>query len=132
MPADPEIDVVVELIGGAEGVALSVIESALNHKKHVVTANKALMAEHGTRLAAQAEGAGVALAFEAAGPGGIPVIKTLRESLAGNRLTRVYGILNGTSNYILTTMRQGGDHFLQELPETQKLRYAEADPRSHL
>src|SRR6478735_10896484 len=105
MAADPEIDVVVELIGGAEGVALNVIESALKYKKHVVTANKALMAEHGTRLAGEAEKAGVALAFEAAVAGGIPVIKTLRESLAGNRLARVYGILNGTSNYILTTMR---------------------------
>src|ERR1700716_416918 len=113
MAADPEIDVVVELIGGAEGVALNVIEGALNHKKHIVTANKALMAEHGTRLAARAEEAGVALAFEAAVAGGIPVIKTLRESLAGNRLARVYGILNGTSNYILTTMRESGREFAE-------------------
>src|SRR5437868_14209087 len=128
MTADPEIDVVVELIGGAEGVALNVIESALKHKKHVVTANKALMAEHGTRLAAQAEEAGIALAFEAAVAGGIPVIKTLRESLAGNRLARVYGILNGTSNYILTTMRESGREFAEVLGEAQKLGYAEADP----
>src|SRR5438874_2359501 len=128
MAADPEIDVVVELIGGAEGVALNVIDSALKHKKHVVTANKALMAEHGTRLAAEAENAGVALAFEAAVAGGIPVIKTLRESLAGNRLARVYGILNGTSNYILTTMRESGREFAEVLAEAQKLGYAEADP----
>src|SRR6267154_2543290 len=128
MTADPEIDVVVELIGGAEGVALNVIEGALNHKKHIVTANKALMAEHGTRLAARAEEAGVALAFEAAVAGGIPVIKTLRESLAGNRLARVYGILNGTSNYILTTMRESGREFAEVLAEAQKLGYAEADP----
>ncbi len=128
MAADPEIDAVVELIGGAEGVALAVIETALSHKKHVVTANKALMAEHGTRLAAQAEEAGVALAFEAAVAGGIPVIKTLRESLAGNRLSRVYGILNGTSNYILTTMRESGREFTEVLGEAQKLGYAEADP----
>ena len=88
MAADPEIDVVVELIGGSDGVALATIEAALAHGKHVVTANKALMAEHGTRLAAQAEAAGVALAFEAAVAGGIPIIKTLREGLAGNRLSR--------------------------------------------
>lgn len=128
MAADPEIDVVVELIGGSAGVALQVIEAALANNKHVVTANKALMAEHGTRLAAEAEAAGVALAFEAAVAGGIPVIKTLRESLAGNRLSRVYGILNGTSNYILTTMREGGREFAEVLAEAQKLGYAEADP----
>jgi homoserine dehydrogenase len=128
MAADPEIDVVVELIGGADGIALAVIETALAQGKHVVTANKALMAEHGTRLAARAEAAGVALAFEAAVAGGIPVIKTLRESLAGNRLARVYGILNGTSNYILTTMREGGREFAEVLAEAQKLGYAEADP----
>ncbi len=128
MAADPEIDVVVELIGGDGGVALAVIEAALAHKKHVVTANKALMARHGTRLAAEAENAGVTLAFEAAVAGGIPVIKTLRESLAGNRLERVYGILNGTCNYILTTMRQSGREFAEVLGEAQKLGYAEADP----
>src|SRR6266566_7360386 len=128
MAADPEIDAVVELIGGSDGVALAVIETALAHKKHVVTANKALMAEHGTRLAARAEEIGVALAFEAAVAGGIPVIKTLRASLAGNRLARVYGILNGTSNYILTTMRETGREFAEVLAEAQKLGYAEADP----
>jgi homoserine dehydrogenase len=128
MAGDPEIDVVVELIGGAEGVALAVIETALARKKHVVTANKALMAHHGTRLAALAEAAGVALAFEAAVAGGIPVIKTLRESLAGNRLSRIYGILNGTSNFILTTMRESGREFSEVLGEAQKLGYAEADP----
>jgi homoserine dehydrogenase len=128
MAGDPEVDVVVELIGGAEGVALAVIETALAGKKHVVTANKALMAHHGTRLAGLAEAAGVALAFEAAVAGGIPVIKTLRESLAGNRLSRIYGILNGTSNYILTTMRESGREFSEVLGEAQKLGYAEADP----
>ncbi len=128
MASDPEIDVVVELIGGSGGVALDVIEAALAHNKHVVTANKALMAEHGTRLAERAEAAGLGLAFEAAVAGGIPVIKTLRESLAGNRLTRVYGILNGTSNYILTTMRESGREFAEVLAEAQKLGYAEADP----
>jgi homoserine dehydrogenase len=128
MAADPEIDVVVELIGGAEGIARQVVETALARKKHVVTANKALMAEHGTALAAAAEAAGVALAFEAAVAGGIPIIKTLREGLAANKLSRVYGILNGTCNYILTTMRESGREFGEVLAEAQKLGYAEADP----
>jgi homoserine dehydrogenase len=128
MAADPEIDVVVELIGGAEGIGRHVVETALAHKKHVVTANKALMAEHGTLLAEKAEAAGVLLAFEAAVAGGIPIIKTLREGLVGNRLSRVYGILNGTTNYILTTMRESGRDFAEVLAEAQQLGYAEADP----
>jgi len=128
MAADPEIDVVAELIGGADGVALAVIEASLAAGKHVVTANKALLARHGTRLAALAEAGDRALAFEAAVAGGIPVIKTLREGLVGNRLSRVYGILNGTSNYILTTMRESGREFAEVLGEAQKLGYAEADP----
>jgi homoserine dehydrogenase len=128
LAADPDIDVVVELIGGSDGVALQVVEAALAQKKHVVTANKALLAVHGTRLAAAAAAAGVTLAFEAAVAGGIPVIKALRESLAGNRVSRVYGILNGTSNYILTTMREGGREFAEVLAEAQNLGYAEADP----
>jgi homoserine dehydrogenase len=128
MAADPEIDVVIELIGGAEGIAARVVDAALAHGKHVVTANKALMAHDGTRLAAQAEELGLALSFEASVAGGIPVIKTLREGLAGNRLRRVYGILNGTSNYILTTMRESGREFAEVLAEAQKLGYAEADP----
>jgi homoserine dehydrogenase len=128
MAADPEIDVVVELIGGADGVARNVIETALEHGKHVVTANKALMAHHGTRLAAQAEEKDVVLSFEASVAGGIPIIKGLREGLAGNRLQRVYGILNGTSNYILTTMRETAHEFAEVLGEAQKLGYAEADP----
>jgi homoserine dehydrogenase len=128
LAAIPEIDVVVELIGGADGVARTVVETALAHKKHVVTANKALMAERGTALAAQAEAQGVALAFEAAVAGGIPIIKTLREGLAGNRISRVYGILNGTTNYILTTMRESGREFAEVLAEAQRLGYAEADP----
>src|SRR5262249_22626937 len=129
MAGDPEIDIVVELIGGADGIALEVVETALRRGAHVVTANKALMAKHGTRLAACAEEKGVALAFEASVAGGIPVIKTLREGLAGNRLSRVYGILNGTANYILTTMREAGREFAEVLAEAQKLGYAEADPR---
>ncbi len=128
MAADPEIDVVVELIGGADGIARRVVDAALDHGKHVVTANKALMAHDGTRLAARAEEKGLALSFEASVAGGIPVIKALREGLAGNRLERVYGILNGTSNYILTTMRERGREFAEVLAEAQKLGYAEADP----
>ena len=128
MAGDPEIDVVVELIGGSDGIALDVVEAALAQNKHVVSANKALLAEHGTRLATRAEEAGVALAFEAAVAGGIPVIKALREGLAGNRVSRVYGILNGTSNFILTTMRAGGREFAEVLAEAQTLGYAEADP----
>jgi len=128
MAADPEVDVVVELIGGAEGIARGVIDTALDHGKHVVTANKALMAHHGTTLATRAEEKGVFLCFEASVAGGIPVIKALREGLAGNRLARLYGILNGTSNYILTTMRETSHEFAEVLAEAQKLGYAEANP----
>jgi homoserine dehydrogenase len=128
MAADPEIDVVVELIGGIDGVARRVIETALDHGKHVVTANKALIAHAGTQLGTRAEKKGVTLCFEAAVAGGIPVIKGLREGLAGNRVTRLYGILNGTSNYILTTMRESAHEFAEVLAEAQKLGYAEADP----
>jgi homoserine dehydrogenase len=128
MAADPAIDGVVELIGGADGVALEVVKSALGHGKHVVTANKALMALHGTALARLAEEKGRALAFEAAVAGGIPIMKTLREGLAANRIARVYGILNGTSNFILTTMRESRREFGEVLAEAQKLGYAEADP----
>ena len=128
MAADPEIDVVVELIGGADGIARRVIDIALDHGKHIISANKALMAHHGTSLAARAEEKGVMLSFEAAVAGGIPVIKALREGLAGNRLARLYGILNGTSNYILTTMRETAHEFAEVLAEAQKLGYAEADP----
>ena len=128
LAADPAIDVVAELIGGAEGPGRALVEAALAAGKPVVTANKALLAVHGAELAAAAERAGVALGFEAAVAGGIPVIKALREGLAGNRLTRVAGILNGTCNYILTVMRERGREFAEVLAEAQKLGYAEADP----
>jgi homoserine dehydrogenase len=123
-----EADVVVELIGGADGPARATVEAALAAKRHVVTANKALLAHHGNALARHAETAGVALAYEAAVAGGIPIIKALREGLAANSLTRVYGILNGTCNYILTTMRETGREFADVLAEAQRLGYAEADP----
>lgn len=128
MAADPDIDVVCELIGGADGVARAVVETALSHGKHVVTANKALLAHHGTVLARASEERDVVLAYEAAVAGGIPAIKGLREGLAGNRIREVHGILNGTCNYILTEMRETGREFGEVLAEAQELGYAEADP----
>jgi homoserine dehydrogenase len=128
MAAEANVEAVVELIGGSDGVARQVCENALAKGRHVVTANKALLAHHGTALARAAEKANVALAFEAAVAGGIPVIKALREGLAGNRLSRVYGILNGTCNYILTQMQESKREFAEVLAEAQSLGYAEADP----
>lgn len=128
MVRSADADVVVELIGGSEGIARAVCEQAIAAGRHVVTANKALIAHHGTALAKAAEAAGVTIAYEAAVAGGIPIIKTLRESLAGNDRRRVYGILNGTCNYILTTMRDTGREFADVLAEAQALGYAEADP----
>ena len=122
------VDVVVELIGGSEGIAKQVVETALNSGKHVVTANKALLAVHGGALAALAESAGRALCYEAAVGGGIPVIKAIREGLAANRFDSVYGILNGTCNYILTSMEKTGAGFHEALAQAQDLGYAEADP----
>ncbi len=123
-----QVDCVVELIGGADGAAKAVVETALSSGKHVVTANKALLARHGLDLARRAEAAGVALAFEASAAGGIPVVKTLREALAGNRVSRLYGILNGTCNYILSRMETEGCSFAECLAAAQSLGYAEADP----
>jgi len=128
LATDPGIDVVVELIGGAEGVARKLCQAAIAHGKHVVTANKALVAHHGTALAKAAEKAGVSFRYEAAVAGGIPIIKSLREGLAANRIRRVYGILNGTCNYILSAMTDQGREFSDVLKECQKLGYAEADP----
>src|SRR5262245_23863085 len=128
LAADPAIDVFVELIGGEEGVAKKAVETALASGKHVVTANKALLAHHGASLAALAEKNGVALNFEAAVAGGIPIVKAIRESLQGNDITRVYGILNGTCNYILTRMEREGRSFAEVLKEAQAQGYAEADP----
>ncbi|MCO6052007.1 homoserine dehydrogenase [Mesorhizobium sp. RP14(2022)] len=125
---EAEIDVFVELIGGAEGAAREAVISALSAGSHVVTANKALLAAHGLELAEIAERQGVLLNYEAAVAGGIPVIKTLRESLAGNAPTRVFGILNGTCNYILTRMEAEGLSFDECLADAQRLGFAEADP----
>jgi len=128
MAREADADVVVELIGGADGMAKAVCEAAIGVGRHVVTANKALIAHHGTALAAAAEKAGVQLAYEAAVAGGIPVIKSLREGLAANRIDSLYGILNGTCNYILSVMRDTGREFDDVLAEAQRLGYAEADP----
>jgi homoserine dehydrogenase len=128
LAADAGVDVVVEVMGGSEGPAKALVEAAIAAGKPVVTANKALLAVHGAALAAAAETAGVALAFEAAVAGGIPAIKALREGLAGNRIVSVAGILNGTCNYILTVMRERGREFAEVLADAQKLGYAEADP----
>ncbi len=121
-------DVVVELIGGADGVAKAVCETAIDAGRAVVTANKALLAIHGPALAVRAEGGATSLAYEAAVAGGIPVVKALREGLAGNRIRSLFGILNGTCNYILTGMRETGREFADVLAEAQALGYAEADP----
>jgi homoserine dehydrogenase len=124
---DPEIEVVVELIGGHEPARTLVLE-AIAQGKHVVTANKALIALHGNEIFAAAQKQGVMVAFEAAVAGGIPIIKTLREGLAGNRIEWLAGIINGTSNFILTEMRDRGADFADVLKEAQRLGYAEADP----
>jgi homoserine dehydrogenase len=128
LATDREIDVFVELIGGEGDPAKSAIAAALAARKSVVTANKALLARHGVALAAIAEKSHVALNFEAAVGGAIPIVKTLREGLAGNSLARIYGILNGTCNYILTRMEQEKLAFADCLKEAQRLGYAEADP----
>ena len=124
---DPEIDVLVELIGGTSA-AYDLIKRAIQQGKHIVTANKALIAEHGNELIALAEASGVQIRFEAAVAGGIPIIKGLRESMAGNEVTEVAGIINGTGNFILTEMSTKGRAFDEVLAEAQSLGYAEADP----
>jgi homoserine dehydrogenase len=128
MAREADADLICELIGGSEGTAKEVVETALAAGRHVVTANKALIAHHGAALAVAAEEKGLALSYEAAVAGGIPIIKALREGLSGNRLSSVYGILNGTCNYILTVMRATGRDFSDVLADAQALGYAEADP----
>ncbi|MGE0282874.1 MAG: homoserine dehydrogenase [Rhizobiaceae bacterium] len=123
-----DIDVFVELMGGEEGSARASVKAALEAGRHVVTANKALLAKHGVALAEIAEKKGVLLNYEAAVAGGIPVIKTMREAMAGNSVNRVFGILNGTCNYILTRMEAEGLTFEACLKDAQRLGYAEADP----
>lgn len=123
-----DVDVVVELVGGADGSALALARRALAAGKGLVTANKAMMAHHGMELAEAAEAARAPLKFEAAVAGGVPVIGGLREGVAANAVSRIYGILNGTCNYVLSTMEQTGRDFAEVLKEAQELGYAEADP----
>ena len=128
MAKQADIEVFVELVGGSEGAAEVAVRAALGRGLHVVTANKALLSRHGVELAKLAEEKGRLLNYEAAVAGGIPVIKTLRESLTGNNFSRIYGIMNGTCNYILTRMERDGLSFADCLKEAQRLGYAEADP----
>ncbi len=123
-----DVDVVVELIGGSDGPALALAREAIGHGRALVTANKAMLAHHGLELAAAAEAAGTPLKYEAAVAGGIPVVKGLSEGAAANEIATVYGILNGTCNYILSTMEEEGRDFDAVLAEAQALGYAEADP----
>ncbi|GAB1411371.1 MAG: homoserine dehydrogenase [Candidatus Desulfobacillus denitrificans] len=125
--ADPEVDIVVELIGGT-GVAKDLVLRAIGNGKHVVTANKALLALHGNEIFAAAQQQGVMVAFEAAVAGGVPIIKALREGLTANRIEWIAGIINGTTNFILSEMRDKGLSFETVLQEAQRLGYAEADP----
>ena len=125
---DPQVDIICELIGGTD-VALELVRQAIKNGKHVVTANKALVAQYGEELFRLANAAGVSLMYEAGIAGGIPIVKAIREGLAGNRISRLAGIINGTSNYILTEMEMGGNRsFAEVLVEAQALGYAEADP----
>ena len=125
--SDPEVQIVVELIGG-DTLARELVLNAISNGKHVVTANKALIAKHGNEIFAAAQKQGVVVAFEAAVAGGIPIIKAIREGLAGNRVEWLAGIINGTGNFILTEMRDNGSDFGDVLAEAQRLGYAEADP----
>ncbi len=123
-----DVDIIIEMIGGSEGIALNLARIGLSSGKHLITANKAMIAHHGTELSQLAEANNAHLLFEAAVAGGIPAVKTLREGLAGNKITRVAGILNGTCNYILSTMETTGRDFDEVLADAQRLGYAEAEP----
>ena len=126
------VDIIVELIGGAEGPAKKLVFNALKNKKHVVTANKALIAKYGDQLSKIAEENNVNLEFEAAVCGGVPIIRSLKEGLIANKINRVYGIFNGTSNYILSTMDKENKNFNDVLTDAKKLGYAESNPLSDL
>ena len=127
-----DIDIIVELIGGSEGVAKKLVFSALRNKKHVITANKALMAKYGDQLAALAEKNKVNLEYEASVAGGIPIIRAIKESLITNKINKIYGILNGTTNYILSYMENSGKNFYEALDNAKKLGFAESNPVSDL
>ena len=127
-----KVDIVIELIGSSDGISKKVVESALKNKKHVITANKALISKHGDYLASIAERNRVNLEFEAAVGGGIPVLRTIKDGLATNKINKVVGILNGTSNYILSQMQKTKKSFKNVLKEAQKLGFAEANPKFDL
>ena len=127
-----KIDLIVELIGGSEGAAKNLVFKALNHKKHVVTANKALIAKYGDQLAKIAEKNRVNFEFEASVCGGVPVIRSLKEGLIANKINKIYGILNGTSNYILSSMDKNNKTFNEVLEDAKRLGYAESNPRADL
>jgi len=132
LASSPNVDVVMELIGGEEGVAKTLVELALENGKHVVTANKALLAHHGVALATLAENKGVSLAYEAAVAGGIPIIKGLREGLSANRIDRMVAILNGTCNFVLSLMEDEGMSFDAAVKQAQDVGFAEADPTTDI
>ena len=127
-----KVNIVIELIGSSDGISKKIVESALKNKKHVITANKALISKHGDYLASIAERNGVNLEFEAAVGGGIPVLRTIKDGLATNKINKVVGILNGTSNYILSQMQKTKKSFKNVLKEAQKLGFAEANPKFDL
>ena len=127
-----DVDLIVELIGGSEGPAKKLVFNALKNKKHVVTANKALIAKYGDQLAKIAEKNKVNLEFEAAVCGGVPIIRSLKEGLIANKISRIYGIFNGTSNYILSTMEKENKNFDEVLKDAKKLGYAESNPSADL
>ena len=127
-----DIDIIVELIGGSEGAAKKLVFSALRNKKHVITANKALMAKYGDQLAALAEKNKVNLEYEASVAGGIPIVRSIKEGLIANKIDKIYGILNGTTNYILSYMENSGKNFYEVLENAKKLGFAESNPVSDL
>ena len=127
-----EIDIIIELIGGSDGIAKKIVFSALKNGKHVITANKALMAKHGDDLALLAEKNNVNLEYEASVAGGIPIIRSIKEGLATNKISKIYGILNGTTNFILSSMANNKEDFLSSLEKAKKLGFAESNPISDL
>ncbi len=127
-----DVDIIVELIGGSEGIAKKLVFSALKNKKHVITANKALIAKHGDLLAEIAEKNNVNLEYEASVAGGVPIIRSIKESLIANKINKIYGILNGTTNYILSVMENSDQNFSEALKKAKKLGFAETNPVSDL
>jgi len=132
LPFKKDVDIIIELIGGAEGTAKKLVFLALKNKKHVITANKALIAKYGDQLALLAEKNNVNLEYEASVAGGIPIIRSIKEGLVANKINKIYGILNGTTNFILTSMENSRRNFLEVLDEAKKLGFAESNPISDL